>query len=116
MKKDADRYARQQLINNFFTKHGLGDKLRHEYDRIMDNLSLPGHLKEFYKKSKHSKEKSVESDEVLFTLKTNFSEDQVCIFPSFYKFLIHLYRQKADFSIVLRTFGTDMPMVVNELN
>lgn len=97
--------------------HGHGKKLRQEYDRIMNHLSLPNHLQERYKQmDKSETNKNSNLDEILLTLKNNFSEDQICIFPSFYKFLIHLHKHKVKFSLVMRTFGTDLPMVVNELN
>lgn len=117
MNKEADRNARQELINSFFKNHGLGNKLRTEYDRIMEHLELPDHLQDYYKKAnKHSNTKSTDSDEILLTLQNNFSENKICIFPSLYKFLIYLYKENVQFSVVLRTFGTDLPMIIKELN
>ena len=105
------------MVESFFTKHGLADKLRGEYDKIIKNLTLPKYIQEYYEKAEQSKEGSDDRhDDVLQTLKENFSENKLCIFPSFYKFLIYLRKQKIEFGLIVRTFGSDLPIVVNELN
>lgn len=38
------------------------------------------------------------------------------VLPSFFNLLLHLQAQKRDFTIILRSFGTDLPAVVDEIN
>ena len=111
-----DRDAMKALTDSFFTKHGLADKLRGEYDKAIKNLSLPKFVQEHYEKVESSRDASeIREDEVLSTLKDNFAENRLHIFPSFYKFLIYLRKQKAEFGLIARTFDSDLAMVVNEL-
>lgn len=113
--KPADKETKQKLIDGFFTKHGLGDKLRGEYDKVIKILTLPKYLQECYDKMEQEKEGDDRQDEVLYMLKDNFADNKLCIFPSFFKFLVYLRKQKIEFGIVLRTFDADLSVVVNEL-
>ena len=38
------------------------------------------------------------------------------ILPSFFELLLHLQRQRRHFTVVFRTFGSDLPDVIEELN
>ena len=46
----------------------------------------------------------------------NFTEDKLCLTPSFLKFLVYLRKSKIEFGLLFRTFGRDFPLVSKELN
>ena len=49
-------------------------------------------------------------------LRKCFQEGYYHLVPSFFKMLIHLKKQKQEFSVVFRTFGSDLENVVLEFN
>lgn len=49
-------------------------------------------------------------------MKAKLKSRQGLVFPSFYRLLSYLQKEKIDYTIVLRTFGSDLPCVVPEIN
>ncbi len=105
------------MEDNFFTPLGHGAQLQQEYQRIKKSLSLPKFLIEAYKKI----DEGLKLDDshlhgILKKLKYHFSEDQHFILPSFYKLITYLKTIGKDFSILFRSFGTDIKDVAEEFN
>ena len=67
------------------------------------------------RKSIRRKEKN-EQEQIIEDLRTNFEYSKLCIFPSFFKFLIYLRKNKKEFAVILRTFGKEIPMIQKEFN
>lgn len=74
-------------------------------------------MTEAYKKVQEKGGQNLEEHEkVLMDLRENFQDDKICIFPSFFKFLIYLRKNGIEFGLVFRTFGIDLPMIQKEMN
>lgn len=80
-------------------------------------ISIPKYLIDMYDKIlDKTNEELNEEQKILYDLKNNFLENKVCLFPSFFKFLIYLRKNKIEFGLVFRTFGMDLEMVKKEFN
>ena len=100
----------------FFTKKGYGSKLLPEYERIVAKLQLPGFITKILRNQSSQDSSDNDFVQAVLDMEENFCEDQVCILPSFYNFLSYLKNNKINFSLVIRTFGRDLPIIVTELD
>ena len=116
-KKNPEETAKADTLKEeFFTKTGLGSKLRLEYERIMKNLTLPKFVQDIFNKPEDQLNMDDNLVKVIKSLSENFNSSQILILPSFFKFLVYLKKQKIEFALVIRTFGQDLPLIVNELS
>lgn len=80
---------------------------RQQYERISHFLDyLEEHAHPAYEKTR---EKLFRAKEKLLSLTTT-------VFPSFYRLIDHLEKEKIPYTLVMRTFGSDGPSVANEIN
>ena len=116
---------KKNIEKNFFSKNGLGSKLKNEYEKLLRLITLPKFITEKYQKKKLSKKNSKTENfekseknifEILENLSENFKDNKICIVPSFYKLLIFLRKNKIEFSIIFRTFGNDLKFISKEFN
>lgn len=53
---------------------------------------------------------------VLNDLKKNLHDDHISIIPSFFKAMVFLKNSKIEYSIIFKTFGNDLPLIIKEFN
>ncbi|EAS03685.2 Dpy-30 motif protein (macronuclear) [Tetrahymena thermophila SB210] len=117
---------RQNLFNNFVKTGGVGIKLKPEYDRIMKAISMPKLVAEFVKNEQAKAEKEEDTgaqtsqnmfqhleEDKIYDL---FQDGKYYMLPSFFKTMINLKKQKREFAIVFRTFGSELQNVIREIN
>lgn len=98
-------------------KNGLGGKLAAEYEKIKKCLALPKFLSEAYKKlDQGTNLDDAELQKVMEKFRSNFSEEQYFIVPSFYKLIIYLRKIKKEFGLVLRSFDHSLDEFSMEFN
>lgn len=49
-------------------------------------------------------------------LKAKLAQSETLVFPSFYRLLSYMEERKLEYTVILRTFGSDLPRVIHDVN
>ncbi|KRW98922.1 hypothetical protein PPERSA_09447 [Pseudocohnilembus persalinus] len=124
-KYNAEQEAvKNELINNMIKPGNPCIKLKPEYERINKGISLPKlvdlECKDIINKFRADADKTQQREQNIYddkkTMYELFEGGKYHILPQFYKMMMSLKKQKKEFAIVFRTFGSDLPNVITEFN
>ena len=92
---------RNQMLVDFLANEGKWFKP--QYDKMMKGMKLPS--------------KSVIKGSISDELREIYESNRYYIIPSFFRLLLlHLRKQKREFSIAFRSHGPDLPSIIEEFN
>jgi hypothetical protein len=139
--EQAERDAeRKQMIAKFSQAGGLGSKFKNTYEKLLKNLALPKGAKEelgivgdhgmepeqeqtasAHQDPDHSEDEDTrrENERKAFDkrmLRELYGEGRYHMIPSFFRTLMYLKKNKQEFAVVFRTFGTDLKHAVHEFD
>lgn len=106
-----------QFIDKFVDFNEPGYVFRENYNMMLNSLTFPNDIAEFYRLSSHDDiiDDDLNEEEKLL-IKQLFFGGKAVLIPSFFNLIKSLNQIERDFSIVFRTFGHELEMVIDEFN
>ena len=87
--------------------------MKEDYNLIMNSLKIPINKKNFVKPANQVEDEKTNENNSLNDL---VSDGKYHILPVFFETISALQKANKDFAIVFRTFGKDLPNIINEFN
>jgi hypothetical protein len=92
----------------FVSPGNPGERFKKTFDEMLEELSIPEHLKDQLE--------GVEEKLGELTFKEAFRNGKYKIIPSFFKLISKLQETQRDFTIIFRSFGSDLTNAITEFN
>lgn len=133
---EEQRKKIEEKMDNFTKPGNPGTKFKKIHDKLLARLELPKHVKEALgiadappaepgqEQPKENQEEKVEANEAeqvesakdLNDYRTYIQSGRYFLIPAFFSLMRTLKKAKREFAIVLRGFGQNLKVAVNEFN